>query len=55
MKRTLENCKLIKQEDFKPVQYDGKCEGFGTSERDDETCDVCKNCKLYIHWEENNE
>lgn len=47
MKRTLENCALIKKVGCKPNQYDGKCEGFGKSEYDDESCNVCKECELH--------
>jgi hypothetical protein len=54
MKRTLENCSIIKKFG-EAVQYDGKCEGLGKTDADDETCDVCKKCKLYIHWEVENE
>lgn len=46
MKRTLENCALIKRIG-KPKQYDGKCEGMQRSEYDDEPCDTCQNCPLY--------
>lgn len=52
MKRTLENCSLIKKVGCAPNQYDGKCEGFGRSEHDDEPCETCQNCGLhYINAE----
>ena len=55
MKRTLENCRLVKVYGT-PNQYDGKCEGFGTSDIDDEPCEVCKRCPLhYINAEEKEE
>jgi len=43
--RTLDNCKLV-QEYGRPNQYDGMCEGFGTSETNDEPCRICQECKL---------
>lgn len=53
MKRTLENCSLIRQMGIRPNQYDGVCEGFGKSDIDDEPCEVCKKCKLmYTNQEE---
>lgn len=51
MKRTLENCSLIRK--LGSVrQYDGKCEGFQRSDMDDEPCDICKECKLNVYYEE---
>ena len=51
MKRTLENCSLLKKHSAK--QYDGKCEGLGRNGYDDEPCDTCKACSLhYINVEE---
>lgn len=52
MKRTLENCFLIKQTNSKPEQYGGKCTGFGKSETDDEPSEVCKKCRLNVYFEE---
>lgn len=31
---------------------DGKCVGYGKSETDDEPCEMCKRCNLYIGYEE---
>lgn len=50
MKRTLENCTLIKQIGSQPNQYDGKCEGFAGAT--DETCEKCKECKLNVGYED---
>ena len=47
MKRTLENCSLMKKFRGQPNQYDGKCEGFGKSKFDDEPCTICQECSLY--------
>ena len=53
MKRTLENCSLIKFMEVRPNQCGGVCEGFGKSDMDDEPCEVCKKCKLlYTNQEE---
>jgi hypothetical protein len=51
MRRTLENCRLIKR--LGPtLQYDGVCEGFGVSEINDEPCRICKNCRLhYLYYD----
>lgn len=51
MKRTLDNCSLIKEMGSKPRQYDGRCEGFGGSDGD-EPCQKCKECKLNVWYEE---
>lgn len=52
MKRTLENCRLVKAYGA-PRQYDGVCEGFGTSETNDEPCAICQKCKLhYLFYDE---
>lgn len=50
-KITLENCSLIR-EYGKPIQLDGKCEGFGTSKNDDEPCEICKECNLNVYYED---
>lgn len=34
------------------MQYKGKCEGFRTSENDDEPCEICKECKLNVYHED---
>ena len=55
MKRTLDNCSLVKKYG-RPEQRFGKCLGFAISEFDDEPCDTCKDCKLcesYDDYEEN--
>ncbi len=50
MKRTLENCSLIKHGIYigvgRPEQRNGSCMGFTTVGCDDEPCETCKNCKL---------
>ena len=54
MNRTLEHCGLItKMEDIlgKPKQYDGKCEGYCSADRD-EPCERCRECKLNTSYEE---
>ena len=55
MRRTLENCSLIKigihLGEGKPKQYDGKCEGYCNSDGD-EPIEKCKACKLNIGYEE---
>lgn len=50
MKRTLENCALVKRMGVRPNQYGKVCEGFG-KKQDDEPCEICKNCKL-LHTRE---
>lgn len=50
MKRTLQNCSVIKEMEVVPNQYDGKCEGFAGDT--DETCEKCKECKLNVWYEE---
>lgn len=49
MKRTLENCSLIKQSIHigvgRPNQRNGLCQGYSYPD-DDEPCETCKNCKL---------
>lgn len=50
-RKTIENCSLIKVYG-KPMQYDGKCEGFDTSKNDDEPCRTCKGCKLNVYYED---
>lgn len=51
-KRTLENCSLIELFETRPIQHDGKCEGFQKSYEDDGTCEICKECKLNTMYEE---
>lgn len=51
MKRTLENCKLANKYGA-PNHYDGKCEGFQKSSEDDEPCEICKECKLHLFYED---
>lgn len=46
MKRTLDNCSLIKKLG-NATQNNRKCEGFGKNEYDDEPCEICKECKLH--------
>lgn len=55
MKRTLENCSLIRKmgdrgTDY-PRQTDGRCAGYCT-EDDDEPCKICKKCSLNEFYEE---
>jgi hypothetical protein len=50
MRRTLDNCKLVKRYG-RPLQYDGKCEGFAKSCDDDEPCEVCMGCPLNTAYE----
>lgn len=47
MKRTLDNCRLIKKHGY-PEQNKamGTCMGFGRGEYDDEPCETCKKCPL---------
>lgn len=58
MKRTLDNCTLIKECVKKgigePKQYYNieRCEGYARSEYDDEPCEKCKKCKYNIAFEE---
>ena len=54
MKRTLENCLLVKKYGA-PNQYDGKCEGLCKSPTDDEPCEVCKKCSLHYLYDEEHE
>ena len=53
--KTLENCSLIKRcVDLgigKPIQDDSKCEGYATSEMDDEPYYICKKCKFNTSYE----
>ena len=49
-KRTLENCSLIKKMGGYPEQTETECLGFGRSEIDDEPCEICKKCKLYMGY-----
>ena len=51
-KRTLENCSLIKKMGGYPEQTETECLGFGRSEIDDEPCEICKKCKLYMGYYE---
>jgi len=50
MKRTIENCSIIKKMMHrglgKPGVEDERCVGYATSDVDDEPCDVCKRCYL---------
>ena len=55
-KKTLENCSLIKKACDKlgigkPEQYDGKCEGYASHDRDEPTL-KCRECNLNIGYEE---
>lgn len=58
MRRTLENCYLIKQciklgiGEPRQLKDLDKCEGYCKSEYDDEPCEVCKTCKLCISADE---
>ena len=54
MKRTIENCSLIKRcvsDGIGKPNIDNtteninKCEGYQVSEYDDEPCEICKKCK----------
>ena len=51
MKRTIDNCSLIKKKvkagAGEPNITDGKCEGYVV---DDEPCATCKTCKLLYKW-----
>ncbi|WP_404988418.1 hypothetical protein [Clostridium culturomicium] len=55
MKRTLENCSLIKIGiqigEGKPNQYEGKCEGYCNYDGD-EPMEKCKACKLNTCYED---
>lgn len=55
MKRTLDNCSLIKKCVRKgigePEQRNGSCLGYQKSENDDEPCNECKCCTLNISYE----
>ena len=55
MKRTLENCSLIKKMGDRgtsyPEQRDGKCGGYCVSRDNDEPCDICKDCKFNEFYE----
>ena len=46
VKRTVENCPLIRRTGKMPEQQDGKCDGLANSAYDDEPCDECKACPL---------
>lgn len=53
-KRTLDNCSLIDKlyiYQGKPKQYEGKCEGYCSKDRD-EPIEKCRECKLNIGYEE---
>ena len=50
MKRTLKNCKIIKQMRIVPRQVEDKCMGFG-AQNGDEPHEECKRCKLNENWE----
>ena len=55
-KKTIENCKVIKQS-FRegvgrPEMIDGKCEGYAISDWDDEPHDSCKECIAGMESEE---
>lgn len=53
--KTLENCSLIKRcIDLgigKPKQDDNKCDGYATSEIDDEPYYLCEKCKFNTYYE----
>lgn len=58
MKRTLDNCTLIKKcvklgigepKKFRSIQ---QCEGYQKEENDDEPCEQCKRCKYCTSREE---
>lgn len=56
-RRTLEHCGLItkckKAGIGRPEQYStGKCEGYQKSDIDDEPCELCKECRLQVDYEE---
>ena len=55
MKRTFENCNLIKRCVSlglgEPEKYKDKCLGYAISENDDELCEQCKRCKLNTSYE----
>ena len=55
LKRTLENCSLIKIGiqigEGKPNQYEGKCEGYCNYDGD-EPMEKCKACKLNTCYED---
>lgn len=55
MKRTLDHCGLITKmgdKDSPPKQINGKCEGYQKSRIDDEPCEICKECKLNMMYED---
>lgn len=56
MKRTLDNCRLIKRNGgAEQDRAKGTCLGFGRSACDDEPCDECKHCKLYESYMDDEE
>lgn len=59
MRRTLTNCSLIKKcvslGVGEPEQYGGLCNGYQKSELDDEPCEICGKCNLYVSYDDYNE
>lgn len=56
-KRTPQNCSLIKRGlregiGLPQTDNDGKCMGYSHSEDDDEPCEICKECKWNMSFEE---
>ena len=58
MTRTIYNCSIVKKQVKRgigePERYYmiEKCLGYAKSGNDDEPCEDCKKCKLYICFEE---
>ena len=54
MKRTIANCSLIKKSVSAgigcPFVIKGQCAGYQKNDDDDEPCEICKKCKLFIGW-----
>ena len=57
--RTIENCRVIKRAIWQGEGSPQKeklnskvfCQGYQRSEKDDEPCEECKNCRLNIFYE----
>ena len=42
----------MKDKDYPPRIVEGRCEGYQKSRIDDEPCEICKECKLNMMYED---
>lgn len=51
VKQGIDNCYMVHKHEH-PGYEENRCAGLRTLKGDGETCEICKNCKLYYAFEE---